>query len=208
MLSNKGGNSQTVKQRLSDLGMDDKMHRLIESGKRQGAFRRGKHMSIPIEEILVKDSTYSRSRLKQRLIEANLLPQRCAICNSPPEWRSHPMVLVLDHVNGDPKDNRLFNLRLLCPNCNSQTRTFCGKNKKRAVLCICCKAEISRRSTWCRSCAGKKAKTRIIWPNNEELVQMVKNTSFSAVGRQLGVSDNAVRKRLKRRGLLCAGSPV
>jgi 5-methylcytosine-specific restriction endonuclease McrA len=46
-------------------------------------------------------------------------------------WNGIPLVLVLDHINGKNNDNRQNNLRLLCPNCNSQQSTFAGKNKKK-----------------------------------------------------------------------------
>ena len=51
------------------------------------------------------------------------------IRDRPPTWRSKPLVLVLDHINGVNDDYRADNLRLLCPNCNSQTSTFCGRNR-------------------------------------------------------------------------------
>jgi hypothetical protein len=46
-----------------------------------------------------------------------------------PVWLGKPLVLILDHINGKHNDHRLVNLRLLCPNCNSQQPTFAGKNK-------------------------------------------------------------------------------
>ncbi|MFA9445403.1 HNH endonuclease [Egicoccus sp. AB-alg6-2] len=46
-------------------------------------------------------------------------------------WRGRPLSLHLDHISGDPRDNRLENLRLLCPNCHAQTPTHCGKNVQR-----------------------------------------------------------------------------
>jgi hypothetical protein len=87
---------------------------------------------LPLAQILVERSLYRNTfRLKLRLIRDGLLVNRCAGCGIPPNWQGKPLVLILDHRNGDRSDNRLENLRLLCPNCNSQQTTFAGKNKGR-----------------------------------------------------------------------------
>lgn len=84
-----------------------------------------------LEEILVKDTPYTNmSKLKDRVLKANLLEYKCSKCGNIGEWQGEPLVLQLDHINGDNRDNRIENLRLLCPNCHSQTETFCGKNKE------------------------------------------------------------------------------
>jgi hypothetical protein len=83
-----------------------------------------------LSEILVFASRYrgSTDRLKRRLLEAGLLSSFCAICRLE-RWLELPLSLHLDHANGNRFDNRIENLRLLCPNCHSQTRTYCGRNK-------------------------------------------------------------------------------
>ena len=67
--------------------------------------------------------------MKARLLNNELLEYKCSICNLV-EWNGKAISLQLDHINGQRKDNRIENLRLLCPNCHSQTDTFCGKNIK------------------------------------------------------------------------------
>ena len=86
----------------------------------------------PLSEILVEHSTCrNNSKLKRRLIKEGLLHSQCYLCGLEPIWQGKPLVLVLDHINGDTYDYRIENLRLLCPNCNRQQSTFAGKNKGR-----------------------------------------------------------------------------
>jgi len=88
--------------------------------------------SIPLEQILVEGSRYrgSTNRLKSRLLRTGVMLYCCACCGLS-EWMGSALALHLDHVNGERTDNRLKNLRLLCPNCHSQTPTYCGRNKGR-----------------------------------------------------------------------------
>lgn len=82
----------------------------------------------PIEQILVAGRRRSRSHVKLRLLQAGLKAPQCEACGLE-EWRGRSLSLELHHVNGDGQDNRLENLRLLCPNCHSQTDTWGGRNK-------------------------------------------------------------------------------
>ena len=100
------------------------------------AWLRGKHHSFsarrPIAEILVENSSYhTLAHLKRRLLREGFIANACARCGIS-RWMGQPLALQLDHVNGIGDDHRLENIRLLCPNCHSQTDTYCGKNTARA----------------------------------------------------------------------------
>lgn len=86
-----------------------------------------------LKSILVIGSMTQSYKLKQRLLKENLLRNECFICKLS-DWCSKPISLHLDHINGVNDDNRFENLRLLCPNCHSQTTTYAGKNKRKRKL--------------------------------------------------------------------------
>lgn len=71
-----------------------------------------------------------RSRIKALILDRGLLKYECAEC-AISQWRGKKLSLHLDHINGVNNDNRLENLRFLCPNCHSQTETYCGKANKK-----------------------------------------------------------------------------
>lgn len=173
------------------------------------------------EEIFVENSSYSnRTNIKVKMIEIGF-KNECQECGLGNQWNGKTLRLQLDHVNGISNDNRLENLRFLCPNCHSQTETFCGKNK--LVDCKCGK-KMHYQANMCNDCNDKKhfhlckcgVKIRKIhnhckkcnyliryntedtYPSLEELEASVKTHGYSATGRILGVSDSAVRKRIKR----------
>lgn len=85
----------------------------------------------PLSAILVVDSTYPSARLRQRLIAEGLKEPKCELCGID-TWRGRLLPLALDHINGDPCDNRLVNLRIVCPNCHALTETWCVRNWKPA----------------------------------------------------------------------------
>ena len=84
---------------------------------------------IPTNEILEgKHPYYQTLKLKKRLIKEGIKENKCDICEIT-EWNGKPISMQLDHIDGNSHNHKLENLRMTCPNCHSQTETYCGKNK-------------------------------------------------------------------------------
>jgi hypothetical protein len=86
---------------------------------------------IHLENILVINSTFQSHKLKLRLFEAGLKNPKCEICDWAEISVDGRVPIELDHINGDHKDNRISNLRILCPNCHSLQPTHRGRNLKK-----------------------------------------------------------------------------
>ncbi len=86
---------------------------------------------IPLEKILVQGISFQSFKLKKRLFASGLKPRHCEICGWAQKTKDGYLPLELDHINGDRHDNRLENLRILCPNCHSLQPTHRGKNRKK-----------------------------------------------------------------------------
>jgi hypothetical protein len=162
----------------------------------------------PLDEVLVEDSTYSRGYLKNRLFREGVKARCCELCGQDEMWRGRPMGLILDHINGISNDNRLQNLRIVCPNCAATLDTHCGRGVRleRRRECALCGAVFEpryRSQRFCSAGCGQKApnirttfpeRRKVDRPPYARLRREVAAMGWSAVGRRYGVSDNAVRK--------------
>ena len=151
--------------------------------------------TIPLNQILVEGSTYlGIAQLKKRLIKIGLLKYECYECGLS-TWRDKKISLQLDHINGVHNDHRIENLRLLCPNCHSQTETFCGKNKASfdgaKLICECGNVK-HRGSEKCKKCDAKK-RERIVWPTYDELLAMVEADGYSIISKKFRSESNSYR---------------
>lgn len=202
-----GGNHQTLRRLIERYQISTAHFRpdWIRRGPRPGG-------AVPLSDVLVEHCTYSRKRLKQRLYETGLKRRRCELCGQTEVWLGRSMSLILDHINGVPTDNRLANLRIVCPNCAATLETHCGR-KNRIVVdprnCLYCGAEFRpnyESQRYCsRACGVHSAGPRrpkpeirkVVRPSYADLMVDVHLMSCVAVGRKYGVSDKAVRKWIR-----------
>ena len=163
--------------------------------------------------MLVSGSAYSRTKLKQRLYESGLKARACELCGQGEWWHGTRISLILDHVNGVPDDNRIENLRIVCPNCAATFDTHCGRKNRVDVEsreCGYCGrpfVPLRPKQAFCSRDCGCRHPNRVRRPRPdqrkverppyEQLLAEIAETSFLAVGRKYGVSDNAVRKWLR-----------
>ena len=119
-----GGNQGRLKARIRELGLDT-------SHFHGRAWRRGSRIPVvprrPLDAYLVEGRLVHTGDLKRRLIGEGVMAPRCEVCRRD-SWNGSAMPLELDHINGRRDDNRLVNLRVLCPNCHAQTDTYRGRN--------------------------------------------------------------------------------
>lgn len=102
------------------------------TGQRHTKGKIGCTNRVLLSELLVEDSIRTLTvSYKKRIIREGLLENKCDCCGLGCEWQGKPISLQIDHINGNHLDHRIENLRILCPNCHSQTDTFCSKNIKR-----------------------------------------------------------------------------
>lgn len=162
-----------------------------------------KHNKKSLEEHLCKGSTTKSSKLKSILFKHGLKTNKCECCGIE-TWNNLPIVMQLHHIDGDPTNNTLENLQILCPNCHSQTDTYCKSShksivKKETYICPICGEEMKcKTSKHCKRCnAILNRKTE--WPSADILKDCIDaGNSITYISKLYNVSRPTVKKWLQR----------
>ena len=147
-----------------------------------------------LEEWLQTGTDISSVVLKRKLYNANLKERKCELCGQGEEWCGKHMSLILDHINGIHNDNRLENLRIVCPNCNATLETHCkgakgiGSHQKKVEYKELVKKNYKE--------AGLRQR-KVERPELYVILREIEELGYRGTGRKYGVSDNAIRKWVK-----------
>jgi hypothetical protein len=184
------------------------------------------HPKYTLEQICVENSSYVNcQRLMKRLKRELGWKHKCSSCENT-TWtikgETYQIPLELEHINGNHFDHRLDNLTFLCPNCHTFTPTYKGKNLNRGKKgqipeevvvkkgkdtssskehnkCLECQCDIPSNNLRCFKCNQETNQVNYR-PPYEQLLKEIEETSYVAVGKKYGVSDNAIRKWVKAYG--------
>lgn len=172
-LENKGHNNRTLKARIKELEI------VVPFTPWTFQVKKNK---IPLNEILSGNTPhYNTSKLKYRLYKEGLKQPKCEECGLEGIWNNKPLTMHLDHRDGISSNHKLENLRILCPNCHSQTNTYCGKNLKKPLTFV---------------------RTKKIYKNAPlygiDILAELNSLNKSQIAKKYGVSETAVRKKIKK----------
>lgn len=211
-----GGTVNLIRERIKEYDIDTSHFRRSDTknhGMRQ----------TPETVLILKESgrRIPATTLRRMLFKSGV-KHVCVECGIGPIWAGKKLTLQIDHENGNWRDNRIWNLRFLCPNCHSQTESF-GAVKDRTALktsilsiqklvnCTKCGKEISYPSTrsrgtpkWCSDeCRlfDQKMAVKANWPEDSVMAVLVWEKPILSIAKSLGVSDTAVLKRCRKRGI-------
>jgi len=178
-----GGSYYNVRRRIARLNLDISHFNKDSKTLCRNIIIRKK----PLEDIFIlleeKDGRTEAKLLRRALLESGV-PYKCVECGNEGEWNNKKLILAVDHIDGNWKNNFKENLRFLCPNCHSQTDTFGNKRRIKKID----KRFLDKPHL-------RKVKER---PTLEVLLQQVEEFGFVGTGKIYSVSDNAIRKWLKR----------
>ena len=205
--ANGSGSYETIKKYIRENNID--VSHFLGRAATKGTVGKTKGRSkYTAEELLIENCLVARNTVRKFLLNNNIIEYRCAICGCNGNWQGHKLSLELDHINGINNDNRIENLRFLCPNCHAITETYGSKNgasskneekdkTETAVpqsnYCQNCGIKIKKTSTYCEKCYHLLQRV-VERPDRETLKQEIYSNSFLQLSKKYKVSDNAIRK--------------
>jgi len=174
-----GGSHKYIKNIIKELNLD--------TSKFTGSkWSYGKNLlsNDDIELILSNQRAMSSNHLKVILFKYKILDKQCLVCGIKDLWQGKSITLELDHIDGNKYNNNLSNLRILCPNCHSQTPTY-RRAKNNSYTC-----------DW------KSSKsTKIIWPSIDELLEKLKHNTLISLAKELNLaSPSSIVRHIKKYG--------
>lgn len=194
-----------------------KYHDIIPTYKNRGCNQENNEYKY-LEEWLKNQNNHVKTHaIKKKLFIENIKRKKCELCGIE-TWNGKDAPLELHHVDGNKHNVSVENFQILCPNCHAQTDTYKSKNSKRSIekkrickmnvlekkqgrqrqmhYCVDCGKELKSGKIRCVACS-EVAQRKVLRPSYEELLQEIKETSYTAVGKRFGVTDNAIRKWIK-----------
>lgn len=225
-----GGNYSTIKWHIKKYNLD--ISHFTGQGWNKG-LKVTCNPGITDEQFFQENTSHSGYAIKRRLFKYR--QKSCEFCGLN-NWLDQDLSLEVDHIDGDKFNNKLSNLRILCPNCHAQTDTYRGRSKRKygsvaklvsasdlnpdelrnthvgstptRSTCIDCKKKISLNATRCKSCARLDTAGKIIWPDIEIILEKLKTISYVVLAKELGVSDNGIRNHLRKRNIIPPKGPM
>lgn len=177
---------------------------------------RSKHLNkIDDSQVFTLNSDVSSATVRRHFKKIESIPYECSICGLGPLWNGLPLVLTMDHIDGNNRNNELSNLRWVCPNCDRQLPTYSGRNKiylkkrshkSRYFICPRCGRKKDYKSKYCLDCHNQLRELHIqttgeVRPSREILKDEIRTQSFISLGKKYNVSDRAVSKWCKMMNL-------
>ena len=155
----------------------------------ENQFKDGKLKKLDVNIMFSKESKISRGTIKRRIIADKLIEYKCVFCNNEGEWMGNKISLILDHINGVNNDNRIENLRFLCPNCNSTLDTHC-----RGAIGY---SEKIKKEKVKKEYRPRISSRKVNRPDIHTLKVQINELGYVGTGKIYNVSDNTIRKWVK-----------